>query len=131
MRTSTPQIRIAGNMLFCGASTGALVGLSLAILTRMSNPMYSGWSALLTCFVVPATSALLIRQVARGRLYFTPPTWSLLLVAGLTLAIPVMGPVFGGTDRWHEVPLITLLGIAGGCVWSLPLAGLFFRRQHH
>lgn len=68
MRTSTPQIRITGNMLFCGASTGALVGLSLAILTRMSNPMYSGWSALLTCFVVPATSALLIRQAARGRL---------------------------------------------------------------
>ena len=129
MGTRTPQIRIAGNMLSCGTLTGGLVGLSLTTLTRMSNPMYSGWSALLTCFVIPTTSALLIRQAARGRLYFTPPTWSLLLVAGLTLAIPVMGPVFGGTGRWREVPFITLLGIAGGGIWSLPLAGLFSLRH--
>ena len=129
MGTRTPQLRVAGNMLFCGASTGGLVGLSLATLTRISNPMYYGWSALLTCFVIITTSALLIRQAARGRLYCTPPTWSLLLVAGLTLAIPVMGPVFGGTGHWREIPLITLLGIAGAGIWSLPLAGLFSRRQ--
>ena len=112
-------------MLFCGASTGGLVGLSLATLTRISNPMGSGWAALLTCVVIPTTSAVFIRQATQGRLYFTPPTWSLLLVAGLTLAIPVIGPVFGGTGYWRELPLITLLGIAGGGIWSLPLAGLF------
>ena len=129
MKTRTPQLRLVSNMLFCGASTGGLVGLSLATLTRISNPMYSGWSALLTCVVIPTTSAVLIRQATQGRLYFTPPTWSLLLVAGLTLAIPVIGPVFGGTGYWRELPLITLLGVAGGGIWSLPLAGLFFRRQ--
>ena len=129
MGSRTSQQKLFSHMLFYGASTGGLVGLSLATLTRVSNPMYSGWSTLLTCVVIPTTSAVLIRQAVRGKLYFTPPTWSLLLVAGLTLAIPIAGPVFGGTGRWREVPFITLLGIAGGGIWSLPLAGLLSRRQ--
>ena len=118
---------IAGNMILCGAAAGALVGLLLATVTRVANPMYYLWSALMTLIAIPVVSALLTRLAANRMLHFTPPIWSLILVSCLTLIVPVLGPVFGGTGSWREVPLILLFGVVGGGVWSVPFAGVFVR----
>ena len=118
---------IVGNVVLCDAATGALVGLFLATVTRVANPMYYLWSALMTCVAIPVVSALLTRHAASSTLRFIPPVWSLILVACFTLVIPVLGPVFGGTGSWNEIPLITFLGLIGGGVWSVPFAAVFVR----
>ena len=118
---------IVKGVALCGAATGALVGLFLAIVTRVANPMYYLWSALMTCVAIPVLSALLTRHAASRTPLHIPPVWSLILIACLTLVIPVLGPVFGGTGSWNEVPLITLVGLVGGGVWSVPFAAVFVR----
>ena len=118
---------IAAGVVLCSAATGALVGLFLAIVTRVANPMYYLWSTLMTCAAISVVSALLTRYVASRTPLHIPPVWSLILVACLTLVIPVLGPVFGGIGNWNEVPLITFLGLVGGGVWSVPFAAVFVR----
>ena len=115
----------AGNVVLCGATTGALVGLCLATVTRAVNPMCYLWSSLMTWIAIPVASTFLVRHAGSKMLYFISPVWSLIVIACLTLLIPVLGPVFGGTGNWGEVPLITLLGVAGYGVWSVPFAGVF------
>ena len=125
---------IAGNVVLCGAATGTLVGLCLATVIRVANPMCYLWSTLMTFMAILVASAFLTRHGASRMLHFTLSVWSLILVACLTLIIPVLGPVFGGTGSWGEVPLITLLGVVGGGVWSVPFAGVFVRSsrtRHH
>ena len=118
---------IAAGVVLCSAATGALVGLFLAIVTRVANPMYYLWSTLMTCAAISVVSALLTRYAASRTPLHIPPVWSLILVACLTLVIPVLGPVFGGIGNWNEVPLITFLGLVGGGVWSVPFAAVFVR----
>ena len=118
---------IAAGVVLCSAATGALVGLFLAIVTRVANPMYYLWSTLMTCAAISVVSALLTRYAASRTPLHIPPVWSLILIACLTLVIPVLGPVFGGTGSWNEVPLITLVGLVGGGVWSVPFAAVFVR----
>ena len=114
-------------MILCGTATGAFVGLFLATVTLVANPMSYLWSTLMTFIAIPVASAFLTRLAASRMLHFTPSLWSLILVACLTGIIPVLGPVLGGTGSWGEVPLITILGVVGGGVWSVPFAGVFVR----
>ena len=120
-------VTIVKGVVLCGVATGALVGLCLATVTRVTNPMYYLWSALMTMVAIPVVSALLTRHVASWTPLFVPPVWFLVLVAFLTLIIPVLGPVFGGTGNWNEVPIITFMGLVGGAVWSVPFAAVFVR----
>ena len=126
-------LTIIGNMVLCGAATGALVGLFLATVTRVANPMYYLGSTLITFTAITVASGFLTRLAASRMLRFIPPVWSLILVACFTGIIPVLGPVFGGPGNWGEIPLITLLGLVGGGVWSVPFAGVFVRssRMRH
>ena len=126
-------LTIIGNVVLCGTATGAFVGLFLATVTLVANPMYYSWSALMTFIAITVASGFLTRLSATRMLNFTPPVWPLILVACFTGIIPVLGPVFGGPGNWGEIPLITLLGLVGGGVWSVPFAGVFVRssRMRH
>jgi len=123
--------------------TGALVGLLLPTVTTHLgfNPMKHFWGAMLTLVCIPLVAVLLVREarhlsqkaVDNKVLYSGYPRsphrprlpWLFLyLVALLTEFMPCLGPVFGGTGSWDEVPIVTMLGAVGGLLWGLLLGGL-------
>ena len=74
--------------------------------------------------ITPGIVAVVVAKATNSK------TIVLLLVAYLTLVIPVLGPVFGAPDLSLTVAAtITLLGLVGGLVWSAPVALWEFARQ--
>ena len=125
----------AVRLLLSGMATGALVGLLLSVVTQIplgDNPktdhvMSHMSSALLTLVSIPLASAFSIRFGAKKLKLSEPRLLQLIPVAFLTLFIPVFGALMG-TPNKINVPLITLLGAAGGAFWSTPFVlGNIFR----
>jgi len=82
--------------------------------------MYFLWSTIMTLVLVPVVSAVVVRKFSMQSGCCEPSLRFLLTVAFLTVIIPVLGPIFGGTGAWSEIPIIAMMGAAGGLVWSLP-----------
>ena len=57
-------LTIIGNVVLCGTATGALVGLFLATVTLVANPMSYFWSTLMTFIAIAVASAFLTRLAA-------------------------------------------------------------------
>ena len=116
-------------IVLCSAVVGMLVGLFLGSVTKVFSSMFFWWSSLVVLITVPMVSAFLVRYVA-GRIGFRSPGLRLLIpVACLTEIIPVLGPTFGGSGNLSEIPIVGLLGAAGGTMWSLPIAIYVFIRR--
>ena len=74
--------------------------------------------------MTPAMVAVLVAKATHSNMSIV------LIVAYLTLVIPVLGPLFGmpKTDI-RVVVTLALLGLMGGLVWSTPFAmWAYFRR---
>ena len=120
-----------GECLVPGMATGALVGLLLSVVIQIplgDNPktalvMSHMSTALLTLVGIPLASAFSIRFGAKKLKLYEPRLLQLIPVAFLTLFIPVFGALMG-TPNKINVPLITLLGAAGGAFWSMPFVGM-------
>ena len=118
-------------VLLSGMATGALVGLLLSVVIQIplgDNPktalvMSHMSSCLLTFVGIPLASAFSIRFGAKKLKLCEPRLLQLIPVAFLTLFIPVFGALMG-TPNKINVPLITLLGAAGGAFWSMPFVGM-------
>ena len=116
----------AVRLLLCGMATGALVGLLLSVVVQIplgDNPktalvMSHMSTALLTLVGIPLASAFSIRFGAKKLKLYEPRLLQLIPVAFLTLFIPVFGALMG-TPNKINVPLITLLGAAGGAFWMM------------
>ena len=105
-------IRARLEWLKSGAGTGLSFMLAHDLLT--TDQMFDGWEFGLAV-AIPGLIALLIGRVANSGHYTFLP------VAYLTLAIPVLGPAFGGTGD-EPFWLFGVLGLVGGLVWSIPFA---------
>ena len=126
-------------VLLSGMATGALVGLLLSVVIQIplgDNPktalvMSHMSSCLLTFVGIPLASAFSIRFGAKKLKLCEPRLLQLIPVAFLTLFIPVFGALMG-TPNKINVPLITLLGAAGGAFWSTPflLRNIFRNEQN-
>jgi len=116
-------------IVLCSAVIGMLVGLFLNSITKVFNPMFFWWSSLIVLITVPMASAFLVRYVAVRIGFCSPGLRFLILVACLTEIIPVLGAVFGGNGSLIEIPIVGLLGAAGGTMWSLPIAIYVFIRR--
>ena len=129
----------AVRLLLSGMATGALVGLLLSVVIQIplgDNPktalvMSHMSSCLLTFVGIPLASAFSIRFGAKKLKLCEPRLLQLIPVAFLTLFIPVFGALMG-TPNKINVPLITLLGAAGGAFWSTPflLRNIFRNEQN-
>jgi len=124
------------DLFLAGLATGALVGLLTAMVTQISwsgyNPMVWWWSTLLVLIGIPLASAFTVRCLSFKWRCCEPSLKHLIPVAFLTIVIPVLGPVFGGTGAVKEIPIITVMGAVGGLCWSSPFAlRAFFKPANH
>ncbi|MQG73447.1 MAG: hypothetical protein FI680_01600 [SAR202 cluster bacterium] len=108
--------KVAIKVILAGGITGAGTGLSFMLAHDLltTDQMFDGWEFGLAV-AIPGLIALLIGRVANSGHYTFLP------VAYLTLAIPVLGPAFGGTGN-EPSWLFGVLGLVGGLVWSIPFA---------
>lgn len=103
----------ARDVLLTGALTGLLTGLFWSSVVELfSTDQEFDGTELLMSLSVPVLVSLLIWKVHRARL------WVQLLVAHLTLAIPLFGIGIGGAN----VLQMTLGGTIGGAFWVSPFA---------
>ena len=113
-------------MLSAGLCTGALVGLLTVSITRIGyapyTVMYWWWSAVLTLVSIVVLSSYIVRLLSFKLYCCQPNLRQLIPIASLTLLIPVLGPVFGGSGDWLEIPTVAGLGAMGGLFWSFPFA---------
>lgn len=116
-------------IVLCNAVIGILVGLFLSSVTKVFNPMFFWWSSLIVLIMVPMVSVFLVRHVAGIMGLRIPGLRFLIPVACLTEIIPVLGPIFGGSGSLSEIPIVGLLGAAGGTMWSLPIVIYAFIRR--
>lgn len=101
-----------------GGLTGSGTGLLFFLATLMLSidgeltPIELG-----IALITPGIVSYLFAKATNLKLIY------LLIVAYLTLIIPVLGPVFGAGDPDVEVAAMTgVLGLVGGLVWSIPFA---------
>ena len=67
--------------------------------------------------IAPAIVAVLVARATNSKIVI------LLIVAYLTLVIPLLGPLFGAPDPDVRVAAtLAMLGLVGGLVWSTPFA---------
>ena len=101
------------DVLLTGALTGLLTGLFWSSVEELfsTDKEFDG-TELLMSLSVPVLVSLLIWKVHRARL------WVQLLVAHLTLAIPLFGICIGGGN----ILQMTLGGTIGGAFWVSPFA---------
>ena len=119
---SSSGIRRATKVWLVGGLVGSGTGVAfIAIHDALTiDSMIDLWEFGVT-LVIPALNAVVVALVTRSRIVI------LLVVAYLTLIIPILGPAFGGTglEPWWA---FAVLGSIGGLVWSIPFA-IFAWRQ--
>lgn len=96
-----------------GAGTGFLFFLATTILSNddLTLPKFS------VALITPSIVAFLMSMATRSNVLI------LLIVAYLTLVMPVLGALFGAPNSDIRVVLMIItLGLAGGLVWSTPFA---------
>jgi len=97
-----------------GSATGLLFFLATLILSIDGELTLIEFGIAL---ITPGIAAFLFAKATNLKLIY------LLIVAYLTLVIPVLGPVFGAGDPDVTVAaMIAVLGLVGGLVWSMPFA---------
>ena len=108
-----------------GGITGTFTSLffHLAILI-LSIDDEIGLSEGAIALITPAIVAVLVARATNSK------TITLLIVAYLTLAVPILGSIVGDSDFDIGVlGVLVALGLVGGLVWSTPFALLAFKRQ--
>jgi len=98
------------------AITGSVTGVS-ALLVHNSfttDLLFELWEMGIT-LLTPALVAVLLNRITRTGMK------SLLTVSYLTLFMPVLGPMFGGTGN-EPLWAFAVLGVIGGLVWGSPFA---------
>ena len=105
------------NVLGGGGLTGLLTGMGCSLLHDFfsRDNDFSGREALLTAVAVPLLIALFVWNAHRFGLWKTR-LWILVLVAYLTLFIPLVGIGAGDANFFQ----MALGGFLGGVVWSTP-----------
>ncbi len=105
------------NVLGGGGLTGLLTGMGCSLLHDFfsRDNDFSGREALLTAVAVPLLIALFVWNAHRFGLWKTR-LWILVLVAYLTLFIPLVGIGAGDANFFQ----MALGGFLGGVVWSKP-----------
>ncbi len=105
------------NVLGGGGLTGLLTGMGCSLLHDFfsRDNDFSGREALLTAVAVPLLMALFVWNAHRFGLWKTR-LWILVLVAYLTLFIPLVGIGAGDANFFQ----MALGGFLGGVVWSTP-----------
>ncbi|HCV33964.1 MAG TPA: hypothetical protein DGF10_04790 [Acidimicrobiaceae bacterium] len=108
-------VRINRQIISATTLTGFLAGSFIASAENnfSRDGVLSGWEALVTFVLLPLLAALLV-SIGLRRRHLAP---RLIVVAYLTLAIPLFGISAGGANVLQQM----LGGIIGGSVW-----GLFF-----
>ena len=111
------------NVLGGGGLTGLLTGMCWsAVLAFFSRDQHVSGSELLASLAAPLLMALFVWNAHRFGLWKTR-LWILVVVAYLTLLIPLFGIGIGGANFFQ----MALGGFLGGVVWSTPFAiGEFF-----
>lgn len=108
-----------------GGITGTFTSLffHLAILI-LSIDDEIGLSEGVIALITPAIVAVLVARATNSK------TITLLIVAYLTLAVPILGSIVGDSDFDIGVlGVLVALGLVGGLVWSTPFALLAFKRR--
>lgn len=101
---------------------GSIAGSSTALLFFLATLILSidGELTLLefgVALITPAIVAVLVAKATNSKIVI------LLIVAYFTLGIPILGPLFGGSDPDVRVAAtLVMLGLVGGLVWSTPFA---------
>jgi hypothetical protein len=107
---------LAMKMWISGGITGLSAGVLFVLLTQLfSADDRLSLLELAIAFFTPGLIPFLVCKVTRFR------TIIFLAVAYLTIAVPILGPVFGGTGSeplWN----FAVLGLLGGLVWIAPFA---------
>ena len=111
------------NVLSGGGLTGLLTGMGgSALLEFFSRDNEVNGREALTALAVPLLMALVVWNAHRFGLWKTR-LWILVVVAYLTLLIPLFGIGIGGANFFQ----MALGGFLGGAFWSTPFAiGEFF-----
>jgi FtsH-binding integral membrane protein len=109
-------VRKAIKVWLAGGLTGLGTGLSFILVHDALTPdlMFDLWEfgvALAAPFIV----AIVVALVTKSRIATT------LVVAYLTLLIPVLGPAFGASGA-EPLWQFAVLGLVGGVCWSTPFA---------
>ena len=108
---------------------GSIAGSSTALLFFLATLILSidGELTLLefgVALITPAIVAVLVAKATNSKIVI------LLIVAYLTLVIPVLGPLFGAPDSDVRVAArLVMLGLVGGLVWSTPFAFWAYMRR--
>ena len=108
---------------------GSIAGSSTALLFFLATLILSidGELTLLefgVALISPAIVAVLVAKATNSKIVI------LLIVAYLTLGIPILGPLFGGSDPDVRVAAtLVMLGLVGGLVWSTPFALWAYMRR--
>jgi hypothetical protein len=113
-------------MFLTGMATGALVGLLMSSLgagfvmrdAAFALSMFFSMPATLLYLGIPLASAFSVRWVAKKLWRVEARLAHLIPVSFLVLMIPVLNPVFSGSNEMYA---ITLLGAIDGLFWSTPL----------
>ena len=104
------------NVLSGGGLTGLLTGMGgSALFEFFSRDNEVNDREALTALAVPLLMALVVWNAHRFGLWKTP-LWILVLVAYLTLFIPLVGIGAGGANFFQ----MALGGFLGGAFWSMP-----------
>ncbi|MBC8514880.1 hypothetical protein H8D30_03355 [bacterium] len=112
--------------IYTAILTGFLVGLVFPTITMIPDIMMTKVSAALVGLFVPLFAVFTAIAIAKACKWGLPHMGNLFVIAYLTEMLPVLGPSFGRAGHLWEIPLIALLGAAGGALWSLPF-GLWKR----
>ena len=110
-----------------GALTGLLTGMGWsAVLEFFSRDQRVSGSEFLTSLAVPLLVALFVWNAHRFGLWKTR-LWILVVVAYLTLLIPLFGIGIGGANFAQ----MGLGGFLGGAFWSSPFATWYFFKSRN
>ena len=112
-------------ILLVGGLTGLLIGPLLYLLIKLLSVdnLFELWEFSIS-MILPGVIAVLIARITGTRILIVT------VVAYLTVLIPLLGPMFGGTGS-EPVWAFGVLGLIGGAIWSIPfwIWSLFFNRK--
>lgn len=110
-------------ILFAGGINGIVTALSfmLAHDALTTDSVFTLWEfGIASC--MPVVGAILIARFSKLSIRMLLP------IAYLTLLIPVLGASFGASGA-EPLWQYAILGLAGGLVWSIPVAGWSLLRR--
>ena len=112
--------------LLVGGLTGLVTGPLLYLLLKLLSVdnLFELWEFGIA-MILPGVIALFIARMTGTRLLVVT------VVAYLTVLMPLLGPMFGGTGS-EPVWAFGVLGFIGGTIWSIPfwIWALYFDRNN-